>query len=110
MSGFDFQAVAAAVRASEEVRLTAAGGITTAQEIAELDRLGADAQVGMALYTGRIELADAFAAPLTSDRPDGLWPTVVVDEHGRALGQCFSNAQSLREALRTATGVYWSRS
>src|SRR5213594_615914 len=33
MSGFDFQAVAAAVRAAGEVRLTAAGGITTATEI-----------------------------------------------------------------------------
>src|SRR5439155_810280 len=40
MSGFDFQAVAAAVRAAGKgeggARLTAAGGITTATEIAEL--------------------------------------------------------------------------
>ena len=36
----------------------------------------------MAIYTGRLDLADAFAAPLVSDRPDGLWPTVVCDEHG----------------------------
>src|SRR6266568_4248862 len=56
MGGFDFQAVAAAVRAAAQrgARLTAAGGITTASEIAELDRVGADAQVGMALYTGRL--------------------------------------------------------
>jgi phosphoribosyl-AMP cyclohydrolase / phosphoribosyl-ATP pyrophosphohydrolase len=95
--------------AAGDARLTIAGGVTTAAEIAELDRLGADAQVGMALYTGRIGLAEAFAAPLKSDRSDGLWPTVVVDEHGRALGQCFSNAESLRTALDTNTGVYWSR-
>src|SRR2546430_4000890 len=76
MSGFDFQAVAAAVRASEEVRLTAAGGITTATEIAELDRIGADAQVGMALYTGRLALGEAVGAPPVNSVGDG-WPTVV---------------------------------
>src|SRR5881227_1309713 len=59
MDGFDFQAVAAAVRASGAARLTAAGGITTPAEIAELDRIGADAQVGMALYTGRLTCASA---------------------------------------------------
>ena len=32
----------------------AAGGITTIEEIEELDRLGIDAVVGMALYTGRL--------------------------------------------------------
>ena len=37
-----------------------------------LDRLGADAQIGMALYTGRLGLAEAFLAPLRTDRPDGL--------------------------------------
>jgi len=35
-------------------RLTAAGGITTEEEIADLDAHGVDAVVGMALYTGRI--------------------------------------------------------
>ncbi len=97
------------VRAAGAARITFAGGVTTADEIAALDRLGADAQVGMALYTGRLPLAEAFAAPLTSDRPDGLWPTVVVDGHGRALGLCWSNAESLAIAIETGRGVYWSR-
>jgi phosphoribosyl-ATP pyrophosphohydrolase len=94
--------------AAGECALTIAGGVTTAAEIAELDRLGVDAQVGMALYTERITLAEAFAAPLKKTA-DGLWPTVVVDEHGRALGQVWSNAESLGEAIATRTGVYWSR-
>ena len=33
--------------------MTAAGGITTLEEIDELDAMGVDAVVGMALYTGR---------------------------------------------------------
>ena len=89
--------------------LTIAGGVTTAEELSALDRQGVDAQVGMALYTGRLGLAEALTAPMVSDRPDGLWPTVVVDEHQRALGFCYSNLASVQEALETGKGVYWSR-
>jgi len=106
MAGTAMNRVAALVKAAGDARLTIAGGVVTADEVAELDRLGADAQVGMALYTGELELADAICAPLPKAQ---LWPTVVVDEHGRALGQCFSNPQSVREAVRTKRGVYWSR-
>lgn len=95
--------------AAGDCRLTVAGGVTTVDEIAQLDRLGIDAQVGMALYTGRMHLADAIAAPLTSDRPDGLWPTVVCDERGVALGLAYSNAESLRVAVDEQAGVYHSR-
>jgi phosphoribosyl-AMP cyclohydrolase / phosphoribosyl-ATP pyrophosphohydrolase len=90
--------------------VTIAGGITTEDEVRELDRIGCDAQVGMALYSGRLGLAEAFAAPLRSDRPDGLWPTVVVDERGTALGLCFSDLESLSAALERGAGVYHSRS
>ena len=90
------------------MRLTIAGGIKSAEEIAELDRLGADAQVGMALYRGDLKLADAFSAPLVSDRPDSLWPTVIVDEHERALGLAYSNPESIRASLECGEAVYWS--
>lgn len=95
--------------AAGDARVTFAGGVTTADEIAALDRKGADAQVGMALYTGRLPLAEAFAAPLTTDRPDGLWTTVVCDRHGRALGLAYSNAESLAVAIDEGIGCYWSR-
>src|SRR3989441_10708038 len=102
MSGFDFPAVADAVRAAGQARLTAAGGITTATEIAELDRIGADAQVGMALYTGRLSLGEAVAAPLAKPLDGDVWPTVVCDEWGHTLG--------LARAIGERRGVYWSRS
>jgi phosphoribosyl-ATP pyrophosphohydrolase len=54
-------------------------------------------------------LADAFAAPLVSDRADGLWPTVVVDEDDVALGLAYSSRESLRAAIDTRQGVYHSR-
>ncbi len=97
------------IEAAGGTRVTVAGGITTAAEIAQLDRWGADAQVGMALYQNRISLAEAFAAPLISDRADGLWPTVVVDTEGTALGLAYSSSESLKIAIETGSGVYHSR-
>lgn len=91
-------------------RLTVAGGVRAPEDIAVADRAGADTQVGMALYSGAFDLAEGFCAPLRTDRPDGLWPTVVTDEHGTALGLAYSDLESVRTALETRRGVYHSRS
>ncbi|MEO6463495.1 MAG: phosphoribosyl-ATP diphosphatase, partial [Candidatus Eisenbacteria bacterium] len=111
LAGVDLEACAGLARAARAAgaALTIAGGVTTAAEIAALDRLGVDAQVGMALYTGRLGLAAAFAAPLASDRADGLWPTVVTDERGVALGLAWSSLASLEVALEQGVGAYHSR-
>jgi phosphoribosylformimino-5-aminoimidazole carboxamide ribotide isomerase len=53
MRGTDMEAIRA-VRLATTRRVTAAGGITTQQEIDELDALGVDSVVGMALYTGTL--------------------------------------------------------
>jgi phosphoribosylformimino-5-aminoimidazole carboxamide ribotide isomerase len=55
MGGIDMEAVAK-VRDATSRRLSAAGGITTWKEIHALDAMGVDAVVGMAVYTGRLEL------------------------------------------------------
>ena len=109
MGGTRLDRVPALVRAAQGARVTIAGGVTTAAEIAKLDDLGADAQLGMALYTGRLSLAEALTAPMRSDRPDGLWPTVVVDQHQRALGLVYSNLRSVAQCVETGEGTYWSR-
>jgi phosphoribosylformimino-5-aminoimidazole carboxamide ribotide isomerase len=46
------------IRDATSREVTAAGGITTMEEIDALDRLGIDAVVGMALYTGRLPWPD----------------------------------------------------
>jgi phosphoribosyl-ATP pyrophosphohydrolase/phosphoribosyl-AMP cyclohydrolase len=109
MAGTNLDMARRVVEEASETPVTIAGGITTADEVAELDRMGADAQVGMALYTGRLTLADALAAVLRSDRSDGLWPTVVVDEHGIALGLAWSSGDSLEQAVESRRGIYQSR-
>ena len=57
MQGTDFAAIEAVRRATDR-RVTAAGGITTMDEVDALDRIGVDAVVGMAIYTGRMSLPD----------------------------------------------------
>jgi phosphoribosylformimino-5-aminoimidazole carboxamide ribotide isomerase len=44
------------LRALTQHELTAAGGITTLEEIRELQKLGVHAALGMAIYTGRLNL------------------------------------------------------
>jgi phosphoribosyl-ATP pyrophosphohydrolase len=109
MRGFDMDLVSAAADVAGSARITAAGGITSAAEIAALDHMGVDSQVGMALYTGALSVADALAAPL-KESDEGLWPTVVSDVDGRTLGLAWSSRASLRRAIETRRGVYWSRS
>ena len=96
LGGTAMDRVAPLIAAAGKARVTVAGGVTTPDEIAELDRLGADAQVGMALYTGRLKLSDAFAAPLVSDRADGLWATVVVDERGESRARAGVGARGVQ--------------
>jgi phosphoribosylformimino-5-aminoimidazole carboxamide ribotide isomerase len=53
MKGTDLEAVTA-VRAATSRRVAAAGGISSDAEVEILDRMGVDAVVGMAIYTGRM--------------------------------------------------------
>jgi phosphoribosylformimino-5-aminoimidazole carboxamide ribotide isomerase len=55
MRGTDMAAIAALRKVTARA-LTAAGGITTREEIGQLDAMGVDAVVGMAIYTGKLEL------------------------------------------------------
>ena len=109
LGGTDLDRAARVVDAAANARVTIAGGVTSGEEIASLDRIGADAQVGMALYTNRLTLGEAIAAPLVSDRADELVPTVVVDERGTALGLAWSSRESIAKAVELRRGVYQSR-
>ena len=58
MKGTDIAAIRR-VRDATRRPLIAAGGVTTQAEIDELDALGVDAVVGMAIYTGALDLKGA---------------------------------------------------
>ncbi len=46
------------LRAATDHEITAAGGITTMEDIRALDQMGIHAAVGMAIYTGRLDLTE----------------------------------------------------
>jgi phosphoribosyl-ATP pyrophosphohydrolase/phosphoribosyl-AMP cyclohydrolase len=98
MVGVDLDRVRALVAAAAPARVTIAGGVTTAEDVAAIDALGADAQVGMALYTGRLTLDAAIAAPLRRT-PLGVWPTAIVDPLDRVLALGWSSPSSLHAAI-----------
>jgi len=68
-------------------------------------QLTVDSQAQPLLING----ASLFLANATSDRPDGLFTTLVTDERGIALGLVYSSAESVAESMRTGRGVYQSR-
>lgn len=110
MTGTDPETLHRYLGAAGDCRITFAGGITGAEEIGSIHALGADAQVGMALYKNEFTLGDAVAACLQSDRPDGLWPTIATNERGQSLGLAYSNHESLSASIETGDVHYWSRS
>jgi hypothetical protein len=57
-----------------------------------------------------VELGACLAACVRTDRSDGLFPTLVQEADGAALGLVYSSAASISAALRCGRGVYWSRS
>lgn len=88
-------------------RLTVSG-LTTPDTVAQLDELNVEVQSDLSDEKLRIE--DAFIAHLVTDRPDGLYTTVVVDEQGVSIGLVYSSKESISEAIKLKRGVYYSRS
>ncbi|KAG7817144.1 hypothetical protein KL928_003879 [Ogataea angusta] len=52
---------------------------------------------------------ECYVAAMNTDRPDGLYTTLVTDSRNQALGLVYSSKKSIAEAIRTGTGVYQSR-
>lgn len=107
MGGTDFETMEN-LRMATDLPITAAGGISTLDEIENLSRLGVNVQLGMALYTGMISLADAFVASLNWD--GDLIPTIITDAASQVLMLAYSSRESLKNTFETAKVWYYSRS
>jgi len=57
-----------------------------------------------------VDAAEALLACARTDRPDGLYASVVCDNRGCALGLVYSSEASVRAAVSARRGVYYSRS
>src|SRR3989338_6635177 len=109
MQGIDLKIIKK-LRETTKNRLTAAGGISSVGEIKKLENIGIDSQLGMALYTGKIRLSDAFISQLDFGKNKGLVPTIVQDERKQVLMLAFSSRESLIKTFSTNKATYYSRS
>ena len=109
LGGTDLAAVQQVVKATQN-HVVAAGGITTLEEVRELDRMGASCQLGMAIYTGRLDLAETYAALLDWPKIGELIPVVVQETTGQVLMFAYANREAVLQTLKTGRATYWSRS
>lgn len=79
------------------------------KHIQTLNSMGMKCQVGDALLSNTLTLGDVVVSFAKSDRSDGLYTTVVVDEQGVALGLVYSDDASIRAACGRRKGIYHSR-
>jgi phosphoribosyl-ATP pyrophosphohydrolase/phosphoribosyl-AMP cyclohydrolase len=108
MTGIDIAPVEV-LRASVSCSITAAGGVSTLAEIEALAALGCDVQLGMALYTGKISLADAFAASLNWKKAGALLPVIAQSPDGQVLMTGFSDREAVSETFKRGSLCFHSR-
>lgn len=91
--------------------ITAAGGICSIEEILELEKNNISSQLGMAIYTGKISLEEAFISCLDFEKQNGLIPTIVQDKMSKqVLMLAYSTPESLKKSFSSGLATYYSRS
>ena len=99
------------VRNLTKLDLTAAGGISSIDEIVKLQHMNVNAQLGMCIYTKAVNLEDAFIQTLDFEKQNGLIPTIVQDyQTKQVLMLAYSNIESVKKSLCEGVGTYFSRS
>ncbi len=108
MTGTNLESVRA-LREAVSCLVTVAGGVTSLEEIEAIARLGCDVQLGMALYTGKIDLAQAFIASLSWHK-EQLLPVIAQAEDGQVLMLGYTNREALAETFTRGNLCFYSRS
>ncbi|MBD3204419.1 bifunctional phosphoribosyl-AMP cyclohydrolase/phosphoribosyl-ATP diphosphatase HisIE [Candidatus Woesearchaeota archaeon] len=109
MQGIDIRAVKELKKITDN-KIIYAGGISKIEEIKQLEELDADSVLGMSLYTKKIDLNKAFISILDFKKNKGLIPTIVQEKDGQVLMLAYSSRESLKKAIETRQGWYYSRS
>lgn len=107
MSGINIETVKK-LRKVTERRITVAGGVCTLDEVKLLNQLNIDVQLGMALYTKKVSLQQAFIESLNWRTE--LIPTITQDVSGTVLMLAYSNKDSLQKTFEIGKMWYFSRS
>ncbi|MBO5137659.1 MAG: bifunctional phosphoribosyl-AMP cyclohydrolase/phosphoribosyl-ATP diphosphatase HisIE [Spirochaetaceae bacterium] len=107
MTGTDMSLVKK-LRAAVSCRLVVAGGVSSLQEIVELEKLGCDVQLGMALYTGTVSLKDAFIECLNWEKVD-MVPVIAQSVAGEVLMLGYANKEAFAKTFDCEKLTFWSR-
>ena len=97
------------LRDAVHCRVVAAGGISSVEEIAQLEKMHCDVQLGMALYTNKVNLTDAFIACLDFEKSP-LIPVIAQSMNGDVLMQGYANADAFHKTFEGKKLTFWSRS
>jgi phosphoribosyl-ATP pyrophosphohydrolase/phosphoribosyl-AMP cyclohydrolase len=103
------------LREAVSCAVTAAGGVSTLEEIETLAALGCNAQLGMALYTGQISLADAFIRSLNWKKGGSLppelpmLPVIAQSSDGQVLMTGYADAEAIAETFKRGNLCFHSR-
>lgn len=108
MQGTDMEACKA-LREAVSCRVVVAGGVNTLEQIVELEKLGCDVQLGMALYTGKVNLKDAFIGCLNFEKVDGMIPVIAQSPSGEVLMMGYSNKEAFEKSFATGKLTFFSR-
>lgn len=108
MTGIDLELVKK-LKKVVSCRLVVAGGVSSVSEVAELEKLGCDVQLGMALYTGKVSLAEGFIQCLAWEKLD-LIPVVAQSDTGEVLMVGYANKEAFTKTFETGKLTFWSRS
>lgn len=97
------------LREAVKCRVVVAGGVSSVEEIAELEKLHCDVQLGMALYTQNVSLKDAFVNCLDFEKSP-LIPVIAQSVNGEVLMQGFANKEAILKSFDCGKLTFWSRS
>ena len=97
MQGTDMESVKA-LRNAVSCRVVAAGGVNSLEQIVELEKLGCDVQLGMALYTGVVNLKDAFINCLDFEKVNGMIPVIAQSPAGEVLMMGYANKEAFEKS------------
>jgi phosphoribosyl-ATP pyrophosphohydrolase/phosphoribosyl-AMP cyclohydrolase len=107
MTGIDLAPVRA-LREAAASRITVAGGVSSLEEIEALAALDCDVQLGMALYTGKVNLAEAFVRSLNWKKAP--IPVIAQSPDGQVLMTGFAGPEAVAETFRRGKLCFHSRS
>jgi phosphoribosyl-ATP pyrophosphohydrolase len=109
MGGIDKARIEQVIKASP-IAVTIAGGISSYEDLQWINNKGANSQIGMAIYSGAMQL-DKALVNLVDFKKMELIPTVVQDtKTHKVLMMAYSSKESLQLALSQRMGTYFSRS